>query len=172
MPIRSLLLPVLLAAGVGAAEPVAVAVLVPSKGSTVSGTVLFTPIAGGLHVHAHVEGLTPGDHGFHIHEWGDVRSEDGKAAGGHFNPAGRKHGAPAAEEHHAGDLGNLVADAKGVAELDLDLPGAAILGTAEAIAGRGVVVHAGADDLATQPTGNSGGRLAVGVIGLAAPPAK
>ena len=66
---------------------------------------------------AHIEGLTPGKHGFHIHEWGDCGSKDGSAAGGHFNPAGVPHAAPDAAQRHAGDLGNIEANQGGVAHL-------------------------------------------------------
>jgi len=171
MPLRSAL-PLLLALVAGAAEPGAVAVLVPTAGHAVTGSVVFTPIAGGLRAHAHVEGLEPGSkHGFHIHAFGDLRSADGLSAGGHFNPGERKHGGPMAEERHAGDLGNLAADAKGVAVLDLDLPGLSVVAGEHAIAGRAVVVHLKEDDLTSQPVGNAGPRIAVGVIGIAAPPA-
>ena len=151
-----------------AAEPGAVAVLVPTAGNTVSGTVVFTAIPGGLHAHAHVEGLKAGSHhGFHIHEFGDLRSSDGSSAGGHFNPEGHHHGSPGSGEHHAGDLGNVIADASGIAELDLDLPGLAVLTGPTAIAGHSVVLHASEDDLTSQPVGNAGARIAVGAIGLA-----
>ncbi len=166
-------LPLILAAAACAADSGAIAVLVPTAGHTISGTVAFTPIAGGLHVHAHVEGLAPNSsHGFHIHQFGDLRSPDGMSAGGHYNPAGHAHGAPTAAEHHAGDLGNLTANATGVADLDLDLPGITVNDGPQQIAGRAVVVHIKDDDLTSQPVGNAGARIAVGVIGIAAPPAK
>ncbi len=144
----------------------AVAVLAPTQGNEVRGTVKFTKVAGGVHVVADLTNLKPGDHGFHIHEFGDASSTDGAAAGGHFNPAKENHGAPTAEHRHEGDLGNIKADASGHATLDyvdtkLSFDGAA------SIIGHAVVVHANPDDLATQPTGNAGGRVAVGVIGLA-----
>jgi Cu-Zn family superoxide dismutase len=146
-----------------------VAVLVPTQGNDVRGTVKFTKVAGGVRVVADITGLKPGEHGFHIHEFGDASSADGMAAGGHFNPAKENHGAPTAAVRHAGDLGNIKADASGHATLDqvdakLSLDGAA------SIVGRAVVVHANPDDLTTQPTGNAGGRVAVGVIGVAKAP--
>jgi Cu-Zn family superoxide dismutase len=142
-----------------------VAVLVPTQGNDVRGTVKFTKVPGGVRVVADISGLKPGEHGFHIHEFGDASSADGMAAGGHFNPAAAAHGAPSAAVRHAGDLGNIKADAAGRATLDyvdtkLSLDGAA------SIVGRAVVVHANPDDLTTQPTGNAGGRVAVGVIGV------
>jgi superoxide dismutase, Cu-Zn family len=164
-------LPLILAAAACAADTSAVAVLVPTAGNAISGTVVFSPMAGGLHVHAHVEGLAPNSsHGFHIHQFGDLRSTDGTSAGGHYNPAGHAHGAPGAAEHHAGDLGNLTANAAGVADLDLDLPGISVNDGPQQIAGRAVVVHITTDDLTSQPVGNAGARIAVGVIGVAAPP--
>lgn len=169
MPLRFAVLSIL-ALAVEAAEPGAVAVLMPTAGNTISGEVLFTPISGGLHVHAHVEGFSAGSiHGFHIHQYGDLRSVDGMSAGGHFNPGGHKHGAPAGAEHHAGDLGNLTANAAGIADVDLDLPGMSITEGQQAIVGHAVVVHLKEDDLTSQPVGNAGARIAVGVIGISAP---
>jgi len=143
----------------------AIAVLIPTQGNEVHGIVKITKVPGGVRIVADVTGLKPGEHGFHIHEFGDASSADGTAAGGHFNPAKDTHGAPTAEHRHVGDLGNLKADASGHAVLDyvdtkLSLEGAA------SIIGRGIVIHANPDDLTTQPTGNAGGRVAVAVIGI------
>ena len=149
----------------------AVAVLQPTKGSKVEGTVTFTAVQGGVRVQATVNGLADGPHGFHVHEFGDTRSPDGTSAGGHFNPMKEPHGPPTSPMRHVGDLGNIESK-DGVATLDLIDPALAFIG-ANSILGRGLVVHEKADDLKTQPTGNAGGRLAVGVIGVAnpAPPA-
>jgi superoxide dismutase, Cu-Zn family len=144
----------------------AVAVLVSTVGNRVSGVVRFTQTDTGVRIVADVSGLTPGLHGFHIHEFGDMTSTDGTSAGGHFNPAHTHHGAPEAAEHHAGDLGNLTADANGHATLELVDPSLRLDG-ATSIVGRGIVVHADADDLKSQPVGNAGKRVAVGVIGVA-----
>ncbi len=160
------------AAMAGPAAPTkAVAVLYPTKGSEVKGTVTFTAVSGGVHVQATVHGLTDGPHGFHIHEFGDTSSADGTAAGGHFNPMKEPHAAPTSPMRHVGDLGNIESK-DGVATVDMIDPALGFMG-ANSIIGRGVVVHEKADDLKTQPTGNAGGRLAVGVIGVAnaAPPA-
>ena len=143
----------------------AVAVLHPTQGSKVEGTVTFTKADKAIHVHADITGLTPGKHGFHIHEFGDASSPDGMSAGGHFNPHKMDHGSPAASKRHVGDLGNIEADAQGHATLDLDDPALGFSG-ATSILGRGIVVHEKADDFG-QPTGNAGGRVAVGVIGVA-----
>jgi Cu-Zn family superoxide dismutase len=147
----------------------AIAVLIPTQGNEVHGTVRFTKAANGVHVVADLTGLKPGDHGFHIHEFGDASSADGTAAGGHFNPAKDTHGAPTAEHRHTGDLGNIKADASGHAALDYVDPKLSFEGSTS-ILGRAVVIHANADDLSTQPTGNAGGRVAVGVIGVAKTP--
>lgn len=144
----------------------AVAVVAPTAGSTVRGTVTFTATDGGVRITAQLEGLTPGSHGFHVHEFGDCSAADGTSAGGHFNPAGAPHAGPDAGARHTGDLGNLSADAQGTASYErvdrtvrLDGP--------HSVIGRGVIVHAAPDDLTTQPTGNAGGRVACGVIGMA-----
>ena len=150
-----------------AAGPSAEAPLKPTAGNKVSGTVSFEQGADGLRVKARIEGLTPGLHGFHIHEKGDCSAPDGTSAGGHFNPSTTQHGDPAHAMHHGGDFGNLKADDKGVAELDVTVPLTQINltnGNAANAVGRSVIVHAAPDDMVTQPTGNSGARLACGVI--------
>ena len=144
----------------------AVAVLSPTKGSNASGTVTFTKVSGGVKIVADVTGLTPGKHGFHIHEFGDCSAPDATSAGGHFNPSHKQHGAPDAAAHHAGDFGNLEANASGTAHYErvdktLSLEGG------DSIIGHGVIVHEKEDDLLTQPTGNAGARAACGAIGLA-----
>lgn len=140
------------------------AILHPTKNSKVKGTVTFTGMdGGGVLIVADVDNLTPGKHGFHIHEFGDCSADDGSSAGGHFNPKGTKHGGPQDAERHAGDLGNLVADDKGHAHFEfLDL-GVTLAGK-DTIVGRSVVVHADEDDFKAQPAGNSGARLACGKI--------
>ena len=146
----------------------AVAVVHATAGNTVHGVVRFTDVDGGVHVTANFDGLPASStHGFHIHEFGDESSDNGLAAGGHFNPEGHKHGAPDAAEHHAGDLGNVVADANGHATLDVVIKGISVAGMQDPIVGRGLVIHKGEDDLKTQPTGNAGDRIGVGVIGIA-----
>jgi Cu-Zn family superoxide dismutase len=146
----------------------AVAIMLPTKGSKVEGRVTFTAEGARMvHVHAEISGLTPGDHGFHIHEFG-VWSEDGMAAGGHYNPTAEKHAGHDTSKRHLGDLGNITANASGNATLDLDDEYLSFHGP-HSIIGRGLVVHEKADDLKSQPAGNAGARLAVGVIGVAKP---
>ena len=148
----------------------ATAELKPTQGSTVSGTASFTQQDGKLLIEAEVKGLTPGVHGFHLHEKGDCSAPDGTSAGGHFNPGGHQHGGPEQATRHGGDFGNLTADASGKAVLRLSVPTSQIsldAGAPGNIAGRGLIVHADADDFVTQPTGNSGKRLACGVVSAA-----
>ena len=142
----------------------AVAVLMPTKGQDVQGTVLFNQQGNSTQIVGEVRGLTPGKHGFHIHEFGDLRSDDGTSAGGHYNPEGHQHGGPSDAERHVGDLGNITADQTGKAIIKMTVKGLQV----HFILGRGLVVHAKEDDLKTQPTGDAGGRVAVGVIGVAA----
>jgi len=151
------------------AKPVteAIASLIPTKGSDVKGWVKFTRKGDKVEVRAEVSGLTPGDHGFHIHEYG-VWSEDGMASGGHYNPTDMPHAGHDAHERHVGDFGNITAGENGVATLVLEDSGVRFQGPTS-ILGRGVVVHEKADDLKSQPSGDAGARLAVGVIGVAKP---
>jgi Cu-Zn family superoxide dismutase len=141
----------------------AVAELHPLKDSKVEGKVTFTKESGGIRVVAEVRGLTPGLHGFHVHEKGDCSDPEGKSAGGHFNPTNEPHAGPDSEHRHAGDLGNLTADAGGNAKLDLVDKHLALDG-ANSILNLSVIVHAKADDLKSQPAGESGERIACGVI--------
>jgi len=144
----------------------AVCVLNPTEGNEVSGIVTFTKTDGGIKIVANLKGLTPGKHGFHIHEFGDCSRLDGKSAGGHFNPDGKKHGAPNSEERHIGDLGNLLANEDGKAYYEMIDTNISFSGP-HSIIGRAIIVHAGEDDLTSQPTGAAGARVACGVIGLA-----
>ncbi len=139
--------------------------LKPTKDSKVSGSVVLSQTADGkVSVEAQVTGLTPGDHGFHIHEKGDCSSPDGKSAGGHFNPKAVDHGGPTADAHHAGDLGNLTADDKGVAKHKSVIDFVTLDESDTTALGKAFIVHAKADDMKTQPTGAAGARLACGVI--------
>lgn len=146
----------------------AIAVLHPASGSQVMGTVTFTKTDGGVQVVADVTGLPPGKHGFHIHEFGDCSAPDATSAGGHFNPTNDPHAGHDAAKRHEGDLGNIEADSSGKAHLELTDKMMTMSGD-KSIIGRGLIVHEKADDLTTQPTGNAGGRVACGVIGVAKP---
>ncbi len=149
----------------------AIAVLQATKGNAVAGTVRFSQQGDGtLLIVAEVSGLSAnGTHAFHIHEFGDASAVDAESAGGHYNPDGHDHGGPASEKHHAGDLGNLQADAQGAARLELTVRGVTVCGV-NPVLGRSVIIHAKADDLSSQPSGNAGPRIAIGVIGVAKAP--
>jgi Cu-Zn family superoxide dismutase len=144
----------------------AIANLAPASGSLVSGKLMLMPMDNGVHVSGDIGGLAPGSsHGFHIHETGDCSAADASSAGGHFNPTASMHGKAEAGAHHAGDIDNIVADASGVAHVNAHVMGISLGGgAANDIAGRAFVVHAAADDYATQPSGNSGARIACGVV--------
>jgi len=146
----------------------AVAVLSPTKGNSVSGTVTFTRFQTGVKIVADVSGLTPGLHGFHVHEFGDCSAPDAASAGGHFNPTQTHHGAPDMPFRHVGDFGNLVADASGNAHYER-VDTIIVLNGGNSVIGHALIVHEKVDDLQTQPTGNAGGRVACGVIGVASP---
>ena len=135
----------------------------PTQGNQVTGFVKFTQKKNSVKVWAHVEGLTPGKHGFHIHECGDCSASDGSSAKGHFNPGKHQHGGPVAKERHAGDLGNLNANSKGVAEYEKSDKTIHLTGE-DSIIGKAVIIHEKVDDYKTQPTGNAGARIACGVI--------
>mgnify|MGYP006196214415 FL=1 len=150
------------------------ATLAPVGDSGVGGDLTFNIDNGGVRVTGTLTGLAAGStHGFHVHEFGDCSAPDATSAGGHFNPAQQPHGDRAAGgAHHAGDIPNQVAGENGEASVDQLLTGLEIgSGGANDIVGKGVIVHAKADDYTTQPTGDAGGRIACGVIELGnAPP--
>ena len=144
-------------------ETKAIAVLSPTANSKVTGTVTFTKSRDGVKVVAEVRGLSPGNHGFHIHEFGDCSSPDATSAGSHYNPTNDPHAGHDAAKRHMGDLGNIEADASGTARMVVTDKKIKL----SSIVGKVVIVHEKADDLKTQPTGDAGGRLACGVIGVA-----
>lgn len=139
--------------------------LTPTHRHTASGTVYFQQVGARVHVRAVVTGLRPGrEHGLHVHEAGDCSAADASSARGHFNPYGKPHAHYSAAERHAGDLPALKADAAGHAVVDADLNIITVASGPAGIVGRSVIVHAEPDDFRTQPHGNSGARIACGVI--------
>jgi len=136
-----------------------------SPESSVQGNVTAEDVEGGILVTANVRGAEPGMHGFHIHEFGDC-SDAGKAAGGHFNPAGNPHGylpQDGISAAHAGDMGNLLVEDNGEGTVEINLPGLRISDGPFSVAGRAIVLHAKKDDFG-QPTGNAGSREACGPL--------
>ncbi|MFQ5457052.1 MAG: superoxide dismutase family protein [Myxococcota bacterium] len=134
------------------------------SGSGLSGTASFEESDAGVRVVVKVSGASPGEHGVHIHAVGDCSAEDAKSAGGHFNPAGTAHGAPGAGPHHAGDFGNIMIGEDGTGTLEITSSEITLGAGANSIAGRAIIVHGGADDLASQPSGAAGPRIGCGVI--------
>ena len=143
--------------------------------ATISGVIRFEQVGDKVHVTGDIKGLAPNSvHGFHIHDFGDISPSadnkyDGLNTGGHYNPEGaaHTHAGLDSETRHAGDLGNVTADASGAAHIDLTVDNISVGGMKDPIVGHGLVLHASADDFKTQPTGNAGGRIAVAVIGIA-----
>ncbi len=151
-------------ASVAGGGPRAEAQLAPTAGNKAAGTVTFAQSGDKVRVTAEITGLTPGAHGFHVHDKGDCSAPDATSAGGHFNPGSKAHGHPDHGEHHAGDLPQLIADANGVARITAYSDSLSIGSGEGNVVGRAVVVHASADDFKSQPAGNSGPRVACGVI--------
>ena len=149
----------------------AICIMNPDGDSGVKGLVKLVQEHGGkTKISAEITGLAPGLHGFHIHEFGNL-TEGCKTAGPHYNPEGKVHGGPDMEIRHVGDLGNVTAGDDGVAKYECEDALVHLSGETSVI-GRSFVVHAGVDDLGqgghelSSTTGNAGGRLACGVIGL------
>jgi superoxide dismutase, Cu-Zn family len=135
----------------------------------VKGKVTFTQKEDGVEVVAELTGLSPGEHGFHVHEFGDCSMADGKCAGGHFNPTKQPHAGPDDAKRHVGDLGNIKANEDGKATYKRVDKMIALNG-ANSVIGRSVIVHAKPDDFKTQdPPGNAGARIGCGTIGIADP---
>jgi Cu-Zn family superoxide dismutase len=143
--------------------------MAPASASLVSGRLKVDAIDGGVRIHGDLGGLSRGGHhAIHVHERGDCSAADGSAAGGHFNPAAAAHGRAGTPPHHLGDMDNLHAGNDGVAHVDIRLDGVTLgSGAANDILGRALIVHAGPDDYSSQPSGNSGARVACGVIEIA-----
>ena len=150
-----------------------VCIMNPDGGSGVNGLVKLVHVQGQkCKITADITGLKPGQHGFHIHQFGNL-TEGCKTAGPHFNPHGKTHGCPGREERHVGDLGNVVVKEDGVGHFEIEDELVSLFGE-NTVYGRSFVVHADVDDLGdgghelSKTTGNAGGRLACGVIGISA----
>ena len=131
--------------------------------SGVTGTVSFRRMAMGLEVHVVLDGQKPGDHGLHVHEKGDCAGMGAMTAGDHFNPGNAPHGSRESSQRHAGDFGNVTADAAGHVDATFTDTHVALSGETS-ILGRAIMVHAEKDDGMSQPSGNSGERVGCGII--------
>ena len=136
--------------------------LFPTEGSEVNGSVTFEEANGRVKITAEVSGLAPGKHGFHIHETGDCSSPDASSAEGHLNPGNTQHGAPDSPTHHAGDLGNIEADAEGNVSFQMTVDYFTLTEGPNSILGTAVVVERDEDNF--EPSRSDGVRLACGVI--------
>ena len=146
-------------------QPMVSATLEPRSGSNATGTVSFRDLGNGdVEVRVDITGTTPGQHGFHIHETGDCSAPDATSAGPHFNPTNMNHGAPSTGMHHAGDFGNLTADANGVIRTTFRTRWISLDSSPTSAIGKAVILHEKADDLTSQPAGNAGARIACGVV--------
>jgi Cu-Zn family superoxide dismutase len=146
-------------------DMMATADLQSTRGNTASGTVRFAQTGDKVMVTGEVRGLKPNaEHGFHVHEKGDCSSGDGMSTGGHFNPTTTAHGQHGHGVHHVGDLPSLMADAQGVAKIDFTSTSLTLKPGTTSIVDKGLIVHRDPDDYKTQPTGNSGPRVACAVI--------
>jgi Cu-Zn family superoxide dismutase len=138
----------------------------PRSGSAVTGHVELDEKSGGVALTVTLSGADPGQHGMHIHQVGDCSAEDASSAGDHWNPDGMHHGAPRAAVRHAGDLGNITVGADGRGQATVVIPGLTVRPGVRSVVGHSIVVHAKPDDLKTQPSGDSGDRIACGVIAI------
>jgi Cu-Zn family superoxide dismutase len=142
--------------------------LAPTQGNTANGGLKLTSEGPGIKISGMLQGLKPnGEFGFHFHEKGDCSAPDATSAGAHFNPTDQPHGNPQAQPHHAGDMLNVKSDAQGVAEVSIDNPAVSLqTGHPNDIIGKALVLHAKPDDYKTQPAGDSGDRIACGVVAI------
>lgn len=135
--------------------------------SGVTGMAVFTQNGDQITLTAEIQGASPGLHGFHIHEFGDCSAPDGKSAGGHWNPTDVAHGKWGSDEFHLGDIGNITVGEDGTGSITLTTDLWEIgTGSDIDVVGKGIIVHADADDFVSQPSGAAGARIGCGVIVL------
>lgn len=145
----------------------AIAEIAPASGSQVTGSAYFEQDGEEVTLIISIENASPGLHAVHIHENGDCSAPDATSAGGHRNPTGVAHGEWGKGEFHLGDIGNITIgeDGTGILMLTTDLWEIGT-GSPVDIVGKGIIVHADADDFTTQPSGNAGARIGCGVISI------
>ena len=146
----------------------AIAVVSSKSGSQVLGEVKFIDSLGTIHLKANIEGLSYGEHAIHIHQFGDCSSKDGKSAGGHWNPTQQDHGQWDHHHFHLGDIGNIFADSTGIGQISLstELWCLDCQDSTKNIIGKSIIIHQGADDFISQPSGAAGKRIGCGEIRL------
>ncbi len=145
----------------------ATATIGSASGSEVTGTAVFKQSGDTITLTVEIQHAAPGVHAVHIHESGDCSSPDGKSAGGHWNPTDVPHGKWGEGEFHLGDIGNMTVGEDGTAKIELTTDQWEMgTGSIRDIVGKGVIVHAGADDFTSQPSGAAGARIGCGGIAL------
>jgi Cu-Zn family superoxide dismutase len=138
-----------------------------AKGNSVGMAMISPAKGGGVSIDLDVKGLPPGDHALHFHAVPKCEGPDFTSAGGHFNPANKKHGMQNPEGPHAGDMSNFTVDAKGNAKTTIvnkNVSAGAEANSIYATGGTALMIHAAADDMKSDPAGNAGARIACGVI--------
>jgi Cu-Zn family superoxide dismutase len=142
--------------------------LIDAQGKSVGTVVLWDhAVGGGVGLELNLENLPPGEHALHFHQNAKCDTPDFNTAGPHFNPDGKKHGLENPEGHHAGDMANFTVGADGKAKLRLTNKDVNLGGDSHSLFNNGgttLVIHAKADDMKTDPAGNSGARIACGTI--------
>ena len=145
----------------------AIAVINSASESQLTGMATFTQIGQTVSLHIEIKNVDPGQHAVHIHEYGNCSSPDGKSAGGHWNPTNVAHGKWGEGEFHLGDIGNIEVGEDGTGSIELTTELWEIgTGSNIDVVGKGIIVHADADDFTSQPSGNAGARIGCGVIEL------
>jgi Cu-Zn family superoxide dismutase len=151
----------------GGSSAASATAMLTDAGGAGKGTASVSQSAEGLRLVVEASGLSQGAHGLHLHMTGRCDPPDFTSAGSHWNPGGKMHGRDNPAGLHLGDLPNLLVGTDGRGRLEATIPGATLTGGATPLLnadGAALVVHAGPDDYKTDPSGNSGGRIACGVL--------
>lgn len=138
-----------------------------AKGNSIGMAMISPAKGGGVSIDLDVHGLPPGEHALHFHAAAKCEGPDFTSATGHFNPAGKKHGMQNPEGAHAGDMNNFTVDAKGNAKTTITNKNVTMGSDANSIyagGGTALMIHAAADDMKTDPSGNAGARIACGTV--------